>query len=70
MPEKREQWGSQPGVILAVAGSAVGPGNFLRFPAKAVLNGGGASMTPFPLLFALETLQGGIMLLTASKFVK
>jgi hypothetical protein len=28
---KRERWGSKLGVILAVAGSAVGLGNFLRF---------------------------------------
>ena len=28
---KREQWGSRLGLILAVAGNAVGLGNFLRF---------------------------------------
>ncbi len=32
---------------MAVAGSAVGLGNFLRFPAKAVANGGGAFMIPY-----------------------
>ena len=53
MPEKREQWGSKLGVILAVAGSAVGLGNFLRFPAKAVLNGGGAFMIPYFVAFLL-----------------
>lgn len=53
MPEKREQWGSKLGVILAVAGSAVGLGNFLRFPAKAVLNGGGAFMIPYFIAFLL-----------------
>ena len=31
----RENWGSKIGVILAVAGSAVGLGNFLRFPGQA-----------------------------------
>ena len=36
-----ENWGSRIGVILAVAGSAVGLGNFLRFPGQAALNGGG-----------------------------
>jgi Sodium:neurotransmitter symporter family len=31
----REQWGSRIGLILAVAGNAIGLGNFLRFPAAA-----------------------------------
>lgn len=53
MSEKREHWGSKLGVILAVAGSAVGLGNFLRFPAKAVLNGGGAFMIPYFVAFLL-----------------
>ncbi len=43
----REQWGSRIGVILAVAGSAVGLGNFLRFPGQAAQNGGGAFMIPY-----------------------
>ncbi|MBN1633204.1 MAG: sodium-dependent transporter [Ignavibacteria bacterium] len=47
MAENREKWGSKLGIILAVAGSAVGLGNFLRFPAKATLNGGGAFMIPY-----------------------
>ena len=42
-----EQWASRIGVILAVAGSAVGLGNFLRFPGQAVQNGGGAFMLPY-----------------------
>ena len=33
-----EGWNSRLGVILAVAGSAVGLGNFLRFPGQAVAN--------------------------------
>ncbi|QDT38294.1 sodium:calcium symporter [Stratiformator vulcanicus] len=40
-------WGSRIGVILAVAGSAVGLGNFLRFPGQAASNGGGAFMIPY-----------------------
>ncbi|QDT17532.1 sodium-dependent transporter [Alienimonas californiensis] len=40
-------WGSRIGVILAVAGSAVGLGNFLRFPGQAAQNGGGAFMIPY-----------------------
>jgi NSS family neurotransmitter:Na+ symporter len=43
----REQWGTRIGVILAVAGSAVGLGNFLRFPGQAAQNGGGAFMLPY-----------------------
>lgn len=42
-----QQWGSRLGVILAVAGSAVGLGNFLRFPGQAAANGGGAFMIPY-----------------------
>lgn len=38
---------------MAVAGSAVGLGNFLRFPAKAVANGGGAFMIPYLVAFLL-----------------
>ena len=43
----REQWGSRIGVILAGAGSAVGLGNFLRFPGQAAQNGGGAFLLPY-----------------------
>ncbi len=42
-----ENWGSKLGAILAVAGSAVGLGNFLRFPGQAALNGGGVFMIPY-----------------------
>ncbi|MDD3725616.1 MAG: sodium-dependent transporter [Candidatus Ratteibacteria bacterium] len=44
---KRERWGSKLGIILAVAGSAIGLGNFLRFPVQAARNGGGAFMIPY-----------------------
>lgn len=46
-------WGSRLAVIMAVAGSAIGLGNFLRFPAKAVANGGGAFMIPYFVSFLL-----------------
>ncbi len=42
-----QEWGTRVGVILAVAGSAVGLGNFLRFPGQAAANGGGAFMVPY-----------------------
>lgn len=45
--KNRESWGSRLGIILAVAGSAVGLGNFLRFPVQAAQNGGGAFMIPY-----------------------
>ncbi|MBP8302306.1 MAG: sodium-dependent transporter [Planctomycetes bacterium] len=48
-----QQWGSRLGVILAVAGSAVGLGNFLRFPGQAAQNGGGAFMIPYFLALLL-----------------
>ena len=41
------QWGSRIGLILAMAGNAIGLGNFLRFPVKAAANGGGAFMIPY-----------------------
>src|SRR5688572_15368495 len=44
---EKQQWGTRLGVILAVAGSAVGLGNFLRFPGQAAANGGGAFMIPY-----------------------
>lgn len=51
--KKSEHWGSRVGVILAVAGSAVGLGNFLRFPGVASQNGGGAFMIPYFLALVL-----------------
>jgi SNF family Na+-dependent transporter len=67
----REIWGSRLGVIFAVAGSAIGLGNFLRFPVQAAQNGGGAFLIPyfvslvllgFPLMLIEWTLgrYGGI----------
>ena len=49
----RERWATRLGVILAVAGSAVGLGNFLRFPVQAAENGGGAFMIPYFFAFFL-----------------
>jgi SNF family Na+-dependent transporter len=43
----QQRWGSKLGVILAVAGSAVGLGNFLRFPVQVAKNGGSAFMIPY-----------------------
>ncbi|MBU3659421.1 MAG: sodium:calcium symporter [Flavobacteriales bacterium] len=49
-------WGSRVGLILAMAGNAVGLGNFLRFPAQAIENGGGAFIIPYLVCFLLMGL--------------
>ena len=46
-------WGSRVGLILAMAGNAVGLGNFLRFPVQAIENGGGAFIIPYLVCFLL-----------------
>jgi SNF family Na+-dependent transporter len=53
---RSESWSSRLGVILAVAGSAVGLGNFLRFPGLAAQYGSGA----FMLAYFLSLLLIGI----------
>ncbi|MFQ5442584.1 MAG: sodium-dependent transporter [Thermodesulfobacteriota bacterium] len=50
---EREQWGSRIGLILAMAGNAIGLGNFLRFPVQAAQNGGGAFMIPYFISFII-----------------
>jgi SNF family Na+-dependent transporter len=50
---KSEGWGSRVGLILAMAGNAVGLGNFLRFPVQAINNGGGAFIIPYIVCFLL-----------------
>src|SRR5690606_15074816 len=42
-----EAWGTRVGLILAMAGNAVGLGNFLRFPVQAASNGGGSFMITY-----------------------
>jgi len=49
--KERERWNSRIGLILAMAGNAVGLGNFLRFPVQAAENGGGAFMIPYFIAF-------------------
>ncbi len=50
---KNENWSSNLGVVLAVAGSAIGFGNFLRFPGLAAQYGGGAFMIAYFCAFLL-----------------
>ncbi len=49
----QEQWGTRIGLVLAMAGNAVGLGNFLRFPVQAAQNGGGTFMIPYFISFLL-----------------
>lgn len=51
--ENKRGWNSRIGLVLAVAGSAVGLGNFLRFPVQALQNGGGAFIIPYLTCFFL-----------------
>ncbi len=53
MSQYKESWGSRVGLVLAMAGNAVGLGNFLRFPAQASQNGGGAFIIPYLISFLL-----------------
>lgn len=41
------------GLVLAMAGGAVGLGNFLRFPVQVIQNGGGAYIIPYLTCFLL-----------------
>lgn len=59
MTQKRDQWGSKAGFILAAIGSAVGLGNIWRYPYVLYSNGGGAFLIPY--FFAI--LTAGIPLL-------
>lgn len=51
MIKNREIWSSKTGLILAMAGNAIGLGNFLRFPVQAAENGGGVFMVPYIISF-------------------
>jgi len=51
--DPRQRWATRIGLILAMAGLAVGLGNFLRFPVQATQNGGGTFMIPYFISFLL-----------------
>lgn len=59
MEQKKEQFGSKIGFILAAAGSAVGLGNIWRFPYLAARDGGGV----FLLVYIVFALTFGFSLL-------
>ncbi len=51
--QKRGQWTSNLGFILAAAGSAVGLGNIWKFPGKVATNGGGTFILLYLLIIAV-----------------
>ncbi len=53
MAEKRENWGSGIGFVLAAAGSAIGLGNIWKFPYVTGTNGGGAFVLVYLLVLVL-----------------
>ncbi|MDX9932664.1 MAG: sodium-dependent transporter [Bacteroidales bacterium] len=53
MTHTKQAWGTRVGLILAMAGNAVGFGNFLRFPVQAIQNGGGAFIIPYLVSFLM-----------------
>ncbi|WP_461864705.1 sodium-dependent transporter [Thermococcus sp.] len=59
MAEQRDKWATKLGLILAMAGNAIGLGNFWRFPYQLASNGGGAFMIPY--FFALFFLGIPVM---------
>lgn len=59
--QKRENWGSRIGFIMAAAGSAVGLGNIWRFPYLTGMNGGGA----FILIYLFFVFVIGLSVMTA-----
>ncbi|MDA3130223.1 sodium-dependent transporter [Aliibacillus thermotolerans] len=64
MTERKDQWSSKIGFILASAGAAVGLGAIWKFPYVTGMSGGGA----FFLIFVLFTLLIGLPLLI-SEFI-
>ena len=59
MSNKREQWGSRLGFILAASGSAVGLGNIWKYPHMAGQNGGAA----FTIVYLICILIVGLPIL-------
>ena len=69
MQERRKQaWGSRVGLILAMAGSAVGVGNFIRFPVQAIQNGGGSFIIPYLVSFVLLGIPLSLIEWTSGKY--
>lgn len=67
-PSSKSRWASRMGVVLAVSGSAVGLGNFLRFPGQVAANGGGAFMIPYFVALVLVGIPLGWVEWTLGRF--
>ena len=65
---KSENWSSRVGVILAVAGSAVGLGNFLKFPGQVALYGGAAFMIAYVVSFFIVGLPISVLEWTMGRY--
>ncbi len=63
--EKRENWGSMLGFVLAIAGSAIGLGNVWKFPYITGLNGGGA----FVLVYLLCVILLGMPIMLCEMII-
>ena len=50
--QRRDQWGSKLGFIMAAIGSAIGLGNIWRYPYVVYDNGGGAFLLPYFIAIA------------------
>ena len=55
-PKSRETFGSRMGMLLAMAGSAIGLGNIWRFPYTLGQNGGAAFLLLYVLMLVLICL--------------
>ena len=64
MEERKDQWSSKLGFILASAGAAIGLGAIWKFPYVTGMSGGGA----FFLIFVAFTLLIGLPMLV-SEFI-
>jgi len=53
MQQKREQWNSKIGFILAAAGSAIGLGNIWKFPYITGQNGGASFIIVYLICIAI-----------------
>jgi len=53
LEERRENWGTRTGFVLAAIGSAVGLGNLWGFPYQVYSHGGGAFLIPYVIAMLL-----------------